>query len=713
MYNFPHLQKLSQVEGMVKALREKPRFYALDFETTGLNPYQDKIVGASFSWNDVGAVYVPIKHRYDQPFDGMDAVEILRPLLADYVFGAFNAVFELEFLELDWGIVPNSQPVDVSLLTYIQGKYEFQKLETICKEEFPELGVISYDEFMGGVNLRKKNTIDEAIIHLVADYCGRDALACYLLYQKYYESTKDHPIYRLERAIFPEVVKLRRNGVLIDRSFWNQENGQIEQEMENLQKIIEGEVSKKVGRPVSFNINSHQQLANVLYDDLKFPCKRYTTSGGRKTDKDTLNTLRWKSPIVRNIITYKELAKRKNTYYIKYQNFIEKDGRIHASWNQSGASTGRFSCSDPNLQNPPVHKSWIIEREEGNYEIEANLRKGLIVPEGSWMLNFDYSQIEARIAAGVTREPVLLNAFQEGIDYHTKTASLIYGVPVSTVTKEQRFMGKKLNFALSYGMGVDKLYHTLREEVNISYEQAKLFRKRYMEAYQTMFHEAKAIAKIAEKQGYIETIWGRRIPARPDKTQDAYTFHGTYNYRIQGSAGDLLKYAIFKTGEYNNLNHSLDEVKWILTIHDSLTYEVKESVNLVKFITDILRIMYYYQKNFPPFVAEVGMGRSLGDLIEREKNEGISDFVQRVLISYKSKQVQKDSKVFILEIESGEGRKPEQLKKLKDLIKENPGEHQLILKIGEIEKIIGNVSLDAKDRETVLFIMGGKYYERI
>lgn len=698
---------------MVKALRENPRFFCLDLETTGLDPRRDSIVGVSFCWNTSGAVYVPVKHKYDQPYERMDVINILRPLLTDYVFGAFNAVFELEFLEHDWKIIPNQMPVDTSLLTYVQGKYEFQKLDVICKEEFPSLGVLSYDEFMGSADLQKKNKIDEAPVHLVADYCGRDTLACMLLHKKYYEKTKDHPIYKLEKALFPKVVEMRRTGFLVDKTFWAQENARLEEELANLKKIIEQQVSDHTGEATSFDIQSYQQLATVLYDELKFPCKRYTDKGARKTDKDTLNVLRWKSPIVRNIISYKEIAKRKNTYYNKYQLHVQNDGRIYSSYNQTGAGTGRFSSSDPNLQNLPDYKSWVVEREQGSYKIETNVRRGFIVPDGSWLLEADYSQIEAKIAAGVTREPVLLNAFKEGIDYHTKTASLIYGVPLSVVTKEQRFMGKKLNFALSYGMGVDKLFHTLREEVNINYEQAKIFRKKYMEAYARMFHEAKMIAKLAEKQGYVETIWGRRVPVRVSKGQDTYNFQGTYNYKIQGSAADLLKYSLFKVGEHISMHYASGDVKLLTTIHDSIGFEVKKSVNLAKLITDILGIMTYKQKGFPIFTAAMAVGHNLGELNEMGNGEDITDFVQRLLTSSTKRVEDKSIKTFILEIESGEGRKPEQIKKLKELVKENPGDNELVLKIGELEKMVGKVSLDASARETVLFIMGGKYYERL
>lgn len=728
------LPSLNEVEKVVNHLRQANRVYSIDLETTSVDPFRGHIVGVGISWSEDGAVYVPIRHRYDQPFDGTRAVELLRPLFTEHRFVAFNAVFELEFLKHDWDITPSVMPVDASILSYVEGRWDYQSLKTVCKDLFPKLNVESFHEFMVRQNLSpNKNQIDEVLVGEVAKYCGIDTIACMCLYNLLYEKLKDHPIYKLEARVLSATQKMRANGVLVDVEYFKKEEAMLLEQLVDLQKIIEAQVSDKAGEPVSFNIRSSKQLGDVLFDILRLPCDSKTAKGARKTDKNVMANLKWKHPIVQNIITFKEISKRLSTYYSSYLTFVQKDGRIHASYNQTGVVTGRFSCSDPNLQNIPRKQSWTVQRKQGSFEIDSNPRKGYVVPDDCWFVEFDYSQIEARIAAGITREPVLLNAFSEGVDYHTKTASLVYGVPISVITDNQRYMGKRLNFALSYGMGDNLLYFILRKDVDVSFEQTKQFRSRYVTAYATMFHEAEQIARNARRTKCVQTIWGRRVPVNLYLEVDAITStvpellkkkqkllsdgdRMAYNGVIQGSAGDLLKFAMVVCYELVATRYG-DDVLVILTTHDSLGFEVKKTVNLVEFIKDILDCMKVQIPQFPLFFAEYKVGRSWGELESPKDGESVELFVQGLGKSKENVQAEKMDKevrVFVLEIPVGEGRTSEQLASLKKLLVSKEGDNSVILKIGENEKELPyKTAIGLDDRAKLSLIFGGKFYERL
>jgi hypothetical protein len=337
------------------------------------------------------------------------------------------------------------------------------------------------------------------------------------------------------------------------------------------------------------------------------------------------------------------------------------------------------------------------------------------------------------VAAGVTREPVLLNAFTEGVDYHTKTASLVYGIPISVVSDEQRYMGKRLNFALSYGMGDNLLYFILRKDVDVSFDQTKGFRKRYSDAYATMFHGAEKIAKNARRTKCVETIWGRRVPVNLYLEADAITSNTdearkkkqkllsdgdrmAYNGVIQGSAADLLKIALVVCAELVVTKYQ-EEVKMILTTHDSIAFEVNKRIALDHFIKDILDCMKVQFPNFPLFFAEYKVGTSWGALESPDSGESVEGFVHRLgkyIKNVQAEKMNKEGHMFVLEIPVGEGRTSEQLDSLKGLLESKKGDNCVILKIGESEKKLPYLTgVDLEDRAKITLVFGGKFYERL
>jgi len=725
---------------LVDALKRCPVPISVDLETSGTDPFKDTIVGMSLCWGldiEKEAIYVPLRHIYYQPFPAEDALRVLRPLVEEHSFMAFNAAFEMDFLRRQAGynlekMLP--QVTDVQLVAYVHANYDVVSLKNVCKIEFPndpDVKLESYSDFMTAQGLSaKKNSIAEVDAFKVADYCVRDSYAAYKVWDKLYPLVKDTQIYKLECKVLPVVMWLRSNGVMIDKEFFKKEKERLSLEVNYLQEVIEAQVTQLAGERLDFNLDSPKQLGDVLYGRLKLPCDKFSEKTGvASTGAESLNKLKWKHPVVKNIISYKEIKKRLSTYFDTYPNAAQDDGRIHASYNQTGVVTGRFSCSDPNLQNIPGKVTWEVESAGSKKTITTNLKSGFIVPDDCWLVEFDYNQIEARVAAGVTQEVVLLNAFNSGIDYHTKTASLIFNKPIEAISKEERQMGKKLNFALAYGMGPKKLYHELMKEIVVSLEQAKIFWRKYLDAYPTMFASAAKIADVAQQNGFVKTIFGRKVPVfnflwatlQPDpRVKDGLIDEGrrmAYNAVVQGTAADTVKLAMVKLYKMIGTKYTYELVKLILTTHDSVSFQVNKSVPLVQFIKDVMAEMRVKLDNFPVFEAAVEVGTNWGNLKKIENDEAIEDFVERVLGGEKHiETVLKDSrKMFVVEFPEGQAKRTQgQIVELREFIDSRPGENKLVIKMGDKEKTYPIfTSIGIEDRERILLMVGGKFYERI
>ena len=725
---FVALKDLKQVIKLglfLQRLRDRREFFSIDLETSGVDPRRNEIVGIGMSWSKEGAIYIPINHKYDQPFDGNEALRLLEPLLIQASLIAFNAVFDLEFLELSAGIVHKGECIDASFLAYVNGIYPAMSLQAIADVECPEVGVMSYGEFMTSQELSKnKNSIAEAPIGATADYCGRDTLAAYLIYRKLYSVLRENKIYRLENAVFPVTQWLRESGILIDKKFFKEEQDQLDEKLEGLHKLIEAQVSEAVGEQIEFNIASSQQLGKVLYEYLKLPCGDYTPTGKPKTSIDILEVLKWRQPIVRNIVSYKEILKRRTTYFKKYVSFIQDDGRIHASYNQTGVPSGRYSCSDPNLQNIPRKESWsVYVKGKKESKIVCDIRKGFTVPDDCWFLEFDYCQIEARGAAGVTQEPALLNAFEKGVDFHTQTAALIFNVPLESVTKSQRYLGKTLNFTLIYGAGAGELYRKLNKEAETSYDKAKEFRNRYLSSYPRMFHGAEMIAKEATGRGFVQTYFGRRVPIfgfdSPDIKERQKAGRIAFNQVVQGTAAYIVKRGMVKITKQIKEKYSEFGIKLILSTHDSLSFEVPKTVKLLEFIRDGFQTLYYEIRGYPKFTVEVSIGQNWGNLESPGEGEELEDFVERFLYECTGKVSalsgeKKKARTFILAFSEVGTYDREGIEKLKEFLKSKPGENKIVLMIGDItETLPYTTGAGIEDKERIMLYTGGKFFEKL
>ena len=380
----------------------------------------------------------------------------------------------------------------------------------------------------------------------------------------------------LDQEVTPVLEKMSKSGVLIDTKFLSKFGKELKARLGKIEK----EIYSKIGH--QFNLNSPKQLQVILFDELKLPVVRKTKTG-RSTDEDTLQELKTAHPVVELLLEYRILFKLVSTYVDALPKYVGKDNRVHSTFNVEGSATGRLSSKNPNLQNIP------IKGEKGN-----EIRKAFIVPKRKILLGADYSQIELRILAHVTQDPALKKAFEQGEDIHAATASKVFQVPIDQVTKQQRIVGKTMNFATLYGQGP----HALSRQLGIDFATART----YIEEYFAQFPKVKewmgeVLAQGYEK-GYVETLMGRRryIPelASSNRVIKAAGERAAINHPIQGTSADMIKKAMVEISSVIASHVPERYVAWqsnscqmILQVHDELLFEcdpktVKETARMVK-----------------------------------------------------------------------------------------------------------------------------------
>ena len=732
---FESVLTLKQLQSTVELVVGQDLPFAVDVETTGLNKRKEKVVGIGICFDKEYSVYVPVAHRYDQPFNGAEAIEVLRPMFeGKNKIYAYNASFDIGFLrtlgfDISWDNVS-----DVMLMAYVYAQYRSLKLSFVAKSEF-DFKVWDYKEFMAEVGLvgrGKSHSIAEAKVGDVAWYCGRDALSTFWLQEKLYPKVYDRFIYKLESAITPCVSWMADNGVLIDKEFFAVEAERLGTKLAETDSLVKSMAKEASGDAfLEFNVASTKQVGDILFDVLKLASTKETKTGKRSTDEDALLDLKFEHPIVNNILVYRGIAKQVSSYLEDYcGDYVQDDGRIHASFNQSGAATGRFSCSDPNLQNIPNMDTWWIKKQDGTEEeVSANVRKGFVVPVGSWLVEFDYSQIEARLAAGYTQDVQLMTAFRDGVDFHTKTGSLIFKVPVSQVTKHQRRIGKTTNFSLIYGGGGSTLYGKLKKDMKTTISECKQYAKAYREGYNKMFSVADKTSDDGQRSGFITTIFGRIM--RLFEFEDAEGYNSSdyesrkkkeqlvsrgrrqaYNGVIQGSAADIIKIAMLKIYRKFKELQWLTEVLLLMQVHDSLIFEVPGN-RLLDVLKLVPELMLHKREGYPEIPASVKVGKTWGKMEEKGEKESVEDFYSRLTGEEVTKETA-ESRIFVLEFKDGALKSAKQVEEFKDLVTKNPGVNELVIRIGGKDKSMkSKTSLGMEAKEKIMTITGGIFYEKV
>lgn len=556
---------LPELEAMVRELGQAPDL-VVDVESTSLDPAAARLVGIALCGQEGKAYYVPVGHMEGDCLPEETAIDALRPLLEDPALPkyAHNANYDLTVLSFA-GMRPGPVSCDTMIAEWLinPGSHNLG-LKNLA---WSRLGIemTPIDSLIGSG--KKQTTMDRVPVAQAAPYAGADADMTLRLARQLMPELKEKALWALfsevEMPIVPIIVDMQRLGVKLDVRVLEEMGRQFGERLGQLQTEIEGHVGHAI------NISSTQQLSKALFEEmgLTLPGMRRGQSGHYSTAADVLEKLRGRHAVVDLILEHRQLSKLKGTYVDALPALVNpRTGRVHTSYNQAGAATGRFSSSNPNLQNIPIRT-----------DLGREIRRAFVAEEGWLLLAADYSQVELRILAHISGDPAMLEAFARGEDIHASTAAAIYGVPLAEVTSQQRRVAKMTNFAISYGV----TGFGLAERTGLSQTEADTFIRTYFQAYPRIREYVEQTRAVAQRQGYVETLLGRRRYF-PELSPEASTQHSAreaafrmaINAPIQGSAADILKVAM------RDLWQKLAEAKlgsrMILQVHDELVLEVPE-----------------------------------------------------------------------------------------------------------------------------------------
>ena len=596
IHNTAHQYRALQEEEAIKKLVEElleEKEVCFDTETTGIDANDVELVGMSFSYKPGEAYYIPC------PADQEATKKILK--LFEPVFNRKDILWigqnlKYDMLVLKWyGYELKGEIFDTMLAHYViepDGKRSMDMLSA----RFLGYEPVHIDELIGK---RGKNQLNMRDVELdkIADYAAEDADITLQLKQVFVPLLKSKEVEKVFKEVENPLAKvltdMEYEGVRIDVDFLREYSKELEREA----MLAEDSVYKQAG--VKFNLASPRQLGEVLFEKLKLdPKAKKTKTGQYATGEDVLMKLAHQNKIVEDILVFRELTKLKSTYVDSLPELINrKTGRVHTSYAQAVAVTGRLSSNNPNLQNIPI-------RTERGREI----RKAFIPRDSNRILiSADYSQIELRIVAGISGDPAMCEAFKKGVDIHTATAAKVYGVEESAVTKEQRYKAKSVNFGIIYGQGA----FGLADNLGISRTEAKEIIDNYKKQFAGIQRYMDDTINFARENGFVQTLMGRKRWLR-DINSSNFTVRGfaernAINSPIQGTAADMIKLAMVKV--YNEFRKHKFESRMILQVHDELVFDaVQDEVETIKpIILDCMRSALPLP-NEVPVEAEVGSG---------------------------------------------------------------------------------------------------------
>ncbi|WP_230970680.1 DNA polymerase I [Nitrogeniibacter aestuarii] len=568
---------------------------AFDTETTSLDAMAATLVGVSFAVPDGGAAYVPMAHTGPGAPDqlGIEPVlDALRPWLEsdEHKKVGQNLKYDMHVLA-NYGVKIGGIADDTLLASYIIESDKSHDMDSLAKRHLG-LETIPYTAICG--KGAKQIGFNEVDVEQASEYAAEDADITLRL-QQFFEKQlgkedKLKALYRdIELPAMHVLFEMERNGVLIDDFLLAQHSEELGRRLAELEK----EAHELAGQP--FNLNSPKQLGELLFGKLELPIVKKTATGQPSTDEEVLQKLAEDYPLPKLLLDYRSLAKLKSTYADKLPLMVNrKTGRVHTSFSQAVAVTGRLASSDPNLQNIPIRTA------EGR-----RIRAAFIAPQGHRIVSADYSQIELRIMAHLSGDKGLLKAFAEGEDVHRATASEIFGVTPIEVSNDQRRYAKVINFGLIYGMSA----HGLAKNLDIERSAAANYIDRYFARYPGVAdYMARTRAEAADK-GYVETVFGRRLHLPDIHARQAGRRQGAeraaINAPMQGTAADLIKLAMVAVSNW--LRDEKLKSKLILQVHDELVLEVPDDeLSLVR--EQLPKLMAGVAKLSVPLVAEVGDG---------------------------------------------------------------------------------------------------------
>ena len=599
--NTPHTYEMivgdQAIESFIKKIIAKKEI-CIDTETTGIDANNVQLVGLSFSNTTHTGYYLPVANDGDGPDGAKHILEKLKPLFDDETITWIGQNLKYDFLVLKWyGIILKGKTFDTMLAHYVI-EPEGRRSMDILSEQFLGYAPVSIENLIGKKG-KNQGTMRDVPLDQITEYAAEDADITFQLKECFEPLLTKREVKRVfeevENPLMQVLVDMEFEGVKVDEQFLNEYSKVLEADI----KISEERVFEQAG--VRFNLASPKQLGEVLFDILKIdPKAKKTKTGQYATGEDVLAKLAAKHKIVDDILNFRELSKLKSTYVDALPAIVNpKTGRIHTSYAQAVAVTGRLSSTNPNLQNIPI-------RSERGREV----RKAFIPRDPARILvSADYSQIELRVVAAISGDPNMCDAFKQGKDIHNATAAKVYGIAEADVTKEQRYKAKSVNFGIIYGQGA----FGLAENLGISRTEAKEIIDNYKKEFPNIQLYMDQQINKAKEQGYVETLMGRKRWLR-DINSSNFTVRGfaernAINSPIQGSAADMIKLAMIKIHHEMKKQHW--ESKMILQVHDELVFDAVES-ELPALKALILSCMTTAMElpNGVPVEAEIGQGKN-------------------------------------------------------------------------------------------------------
>ncbi|MEG4571350.1 DNA polymerase I [Microcoleus sp. N3A4] len=575
-------EQLNELVQLLQTCTDKSSPVAWDTETTAIEPRDAELVGIGCCWGtgEGDVAYIPTGHKTGKNLDKAAVLNALRPILEseNYPKALQNAKFDRSILRCQ-GIKLAGVVFDTMLASYVLNPETSHSLSELSRKY---LGIVakSYNELVP-----KNKTIADISIPAVADYCGMDVHTTFGLVNKLRAELKEADkssfpgktleglLLEVEQPLEPVLAEMEYCGIRIDSAYLQELSQQLEKSLTE----IEEKTYQAAGR--KFNLGSPKQLSEILLEKIpdEFQKKSRKTKTGYSTDAAVLDKLQGDHPIVDDLLEHRTLSKLKSTYVDALPQLVRADtGRVHTDFNQTATGTGRLSSSNPNLQNIPIRT-----------EFSRQIRKAFL-PEPGWvMVSADYSQIELRILAHLSQEPVLIEAYQNNRDVHTVTAQLLF--EKEEVTPDERRFGKTINFGVIYGMGAIKFGKSMGK----SAADGKEFIKRFNERYSKVFEFLEKVKKEAIALGYVTTILGRRRYLKFESESlrdlkgrnpqdihsdrlksisrdDAQSLRAAANAPIQGSSADIIKLAMI---EVHKILQNY-QARLLLQVHDELIFEV-------------------------------------------------------------------------------------------------------------------------------------------
>jgi DNA polymerase I len=585
----------AELDGWLREL-ESAELFAFDTETTSLNYMEARIVGVSFATEAGRAAYVPLAHDYLGAPEQLDRDTVLaqmKPLLEDpgQAKVGQNLKYDASVLA-NHGIELQGIAFDTMLESYVMDSTATRHDMDSLALKYLGQKTIHFEDIAG--KGAKQLTFNQIKVEDAGPYAAEDADITLRLHQALWPklSQQEGPssvFSDIELPLVPVLSRIERQGALLSTELLHQQSGELGARLEELK----GEAYGLAGQ--EFNLGSPKQLGAILFEKLELPVIKKTPKGAPSTAEDVLVELALDYPLPKLLLEYRSLSKLKSTYTDKLPEMVNPaTGRVHTSYHQAVAATGRLSSSDPNLQNIP------IRTEEGR-----RIRQAFVAPDGYRIVAADYSQIELRIMAHLSDDPGLLQAFKEGQDVHRATASEVFEVDLGEVSGDQRRKAKAINFGLIYGMSA----FGLAKQLHLGRNEAQQYIDRYFERYPGVADYMDRTRALAKEQGYVETLFGRRlylpeINAR-NKMRVQAAERTAINAPMQGTAADIIKKAMLAVDSW--LGQGGADARMIMQVHDELVLEVA-TAEVESVSKELCSLMSGAAELSVPLLVEAGVG---------------------------------------------------------------------------------------------------------